>query len=397
MSIKELLEDEHEKMELQRMLDDFCDLTGLAAVVSDASGNMLTELSNVTKFCSVMRSQPGLCAKSDRQGGKLAVESGKACIYRCHAGLIDFAVPVFVDGKHEGNVLTGQVRTKMTLSHDFSETRLEDIDFNQELLKSYFDDIPMMDEDRIIKSTKVLEIIARYLEDRIGLNRLRKGDAVQSEQMEKCNAFKRGAEMVVDCLRTIKYDMGIALIADLLEEHIVHGISKLNEELYKNIYYYEMKRLNLNIESMTDYECETVDFFYNIFDELFSQILERKCFGRPEDMEYAIGYIQRYSSEKMTSKNVSDYMNLSSDYFGKLFKERFNQSVTDYIVHYKVGIAKRRLVMSDESITEIALDLGYSDVNYFSRVFKKVIGVSPKQYKGMSEKQLKKYVNKITE
>lgn len=96
---------------LQRLQDNLSQALGLAFVTVDYRGRLVTQPSGFTRFCSCMRShaQYGtLCNQCYAHGGLHATMAGKPCIYRCHGGLAEFAVPLMVDGTYLGAVMGGQ-------------------------------------------------------------------------------------------------------------------------------------------------------------------------------------------------------------------------------------------------------------------------------------------------
>jgi len=98
---------------LQIIQDRFSDATCFSAITVDIYGNPLTEYSNFTSFCQSMRKNKKFkdkCHECDAHGGVEAARKGEPQIYRCHAGLIDFAVPIKVKGQFVGTVLGGQVK-----------------------------------------------------------------------------------------------------------------------------------------------------------------------------------------------------------------------------------------------------------------------------------------------
>ena len=68
-------------------------------------------------------------------------------------------------------------------------------------------------------------------------------------------------------------------------------------------------------------------------------------------------------------------------YLTRVFKEQFGQTVTGYLMQLRITQAKRLLRFSDKNIEVIAQECGMSDANYFSRIFKKVEGTTPGQYR----------------
>lgn len=97
---------------LQSLQDAFADATGMAALTTDDTGSV-TELSNGTDFCMnfTRRSRVGCerCNKCDLQGGEESSKTGRPAVYYCHGGLVDFAAPIILNGKHIGSLIGGQV------------------------------------------------------------------------------------------------------------------------------------------------------------------------------------------------------------------------------------------------------------------------------------------------
>lgn len=101
---------------LQEIQDGFAKLTGMAALTTDEYGNAVTQGSNFTDFCMnyTRKSQLGCqrCEKCDKAGGQQTMKSGMASAYFCHAGLVDFAAPIMLNGKFIGSIIGGQVLTE---------------------------------------------------------------------------------------------------------------------------------------------------------------------------------------------------------------------------------------------------------------------------------------------
>lgn len=96
---------------LQAFQDNLSKALGLAFVTVDYRGRPVTENSGFTAFCSCMQKHGKyghLCSQCYAHGGLQATMAGKPHIYRCHCGLVEFAVPVTADGKYIGAVMGGQ-------------------------------------------------------------------------------------------------------------------------------------------------------------------------------------------------------------------------------------------------------------------------------------------------
>ncbi|MCI2062351.1 MAG: PocR ligand-binding domain-containing protein [Eubacteriaceae bacterium] len=94
---------------LQKVQNQFSDATGMGFVTVDYKGMPITEPSGFTDFCKIVRRKTNLCNICDAHGGLRAEIDGKPVIYRCHTGLLDFAVPLTLNGVYCGAILGGQV------------------------------------------------------------------------------------------------------------------------------------------------------------------------------------------------------------------------------------------------------------------------------------------------
>lgn len=91
-------------------------------------------------------------------------------------------------------------------------------------------------------------------------------------------------------------------------------------------------------------------------------------------------YIQENFTKELSLDQVADHVGLNPDYLGKLFKKVEGQTFTDYLISLRMEKAKELLSERSLSIKQISYMVGYSDPNYFSRAFKKYVGISATQY-----------------
>lgn len=101
---------------LQQFQDGFSEFTGMASLITDENGVPVTVGSGFTDFCTNLTRKSPIgckrCEQCDKNGALQTFRNKKPTVYRCHAGLIDYASPIMVDGKVIGSFIGGQVRTE---------------------------------------------------------------------------------------------------------------------------------------------------------------------------------------------------------------------------------------------------------------------------------------------
>jgi ligand-binding sensor protein len=171
---------------LQEVQDCFARATGFAAITVDFQGKPLIEYSSFSNFCAKLREDSvynDKCRQSDAHAGLEAVRNGSLCIHRCHGGLIDFAVPIMVDGEYLATFMCGQVK-----SNDFGDVETHLIQPDDEIFKKnpalieLYDQIPTLPAARIKAAVRLLEITVNAIVERFNL---RRGNSLLREEEHK--------------------------------------------------------------------------------------------------------------------------------------------------------------------------------------------------------------------
>ena len=131
-------------------------------------------------------------------------------------------------------------------------------------------------------------------------------------------------------------------------------------------------------------ECESIyelqEYLQRKTDSFFSQIKNRS------ENNSTVGLIKefiaaRYQDETLSIKDISEHVFLSSSYICTLFKNETGQTLNQYLTDFRIDKAKKLLTDPRYKITDISARVGYSDGNYFGKTFKKLVGMSPSEYR----------------
>lgn len=97
--------------------------------------------------------------------------------------------------------------------------------------------------------------------------------------------------------------------------------------------------------------------------------------------EMICDYIRANYMQDLSVQIMAEKTNYSEPYFCRMFKQIFGQNFTSYLTEYRVSMAKKMLEQPTVNIKEIGRAVGYEDSNYFAKVFKRVAGQSPTEYR----------------
>lgn len=92
-------------------------------------------------------------------------------------------------------------------------------------------------------------------------------------------------------------------------------------------------------------------------------------------------YVRNNYMKEISMQDAARMMNYSDAYFCKLFKQCFDQNFTSYLTNFRVNEAKRLLMNQNVSVKDVGMQVGYYDSNYFAKVFKRITGMIPSEYR----------------
>lgn len=307
----------------QTIQDSIAEATGMAIITVDYKGTPITIHSRRTEFCGMVRGNPAystLCEKCDSRGGLEAARLQNPYIYYCHCGVIDLAVPIVVEGRYLGAMMAGEVlldddRTDLEHMAQVDNTKAQ-VDTCPQL-SALKKQLPRMSFDKVSKCADMMSHMINYI--------------------------------VAQAVLTVKLNELNDRILSLQKTAVD------NEALAEAAHYTPSQNPTQHINTPI------------ALAEGYSHIILRP----------AIDYLKTNYKTRIYLKNLAAISNVSPNYFSKLFKREMNCSLSVYVNQLRIAEARRLLLESNISVSEISNMLGFEDSGYFIKVFKRATGETP--------------------
>jgi len=167
--------------------------------------------------------------------------------------------------------------------------------------------------------------------------------------------------------------------ANLNEENLIFEYS--TDSTLKD-YISEMLKLN-EMDYSNELKLEgLLYFFMSKLVETRKDVFNQKAYKSAElYLEKSIEFIENNYSNNIKINDIANYIGLNRSYLTHIFKKNIDTSPQEFLVNYKIDKACTLLQNTDLSIKVVAKSIGYSDPLTFSKIFKKVKGESPKNYR----------------
>ena len=108
--------------------------------------------------------------------------------------------------------------------------------------------------------------------------------------------------------------------------------------------------------------------------------IEKEIQAKNNYIKEAVLYVRNNYGKDISNITAAEYLDINSAYFCRLFKKETGYTFGQYLTHYRVNVAAGLLANFDIRVAEVAEQVGYTDSNYFSQIFKKIMGITPKEY-----------------
>ena len=151
---------------------------------------------------------------------------------------------------------------------------------------------------------------------------------------------------------------------------------------------------NKNPEALAPFRTQVImaspeavcDSFYSLQSWAFDTVDQYKsCMASVLNEENTVAAVKRYIkehlAENLSREELADTVYLTSDYLSHLFKKETGYSLTNYIIHERIEKAKLLLAQKSMSIRDVASACGFDNVSYFSKQFRSITGMTPREYR----------------
>lgn len=98
-------------------------------------------------------------------------------------------------------------------------------------------------------------------------------------------------------------------------------------------------------------------------------------------------HIAGHLDQELSRESLAELVFLHPDYFSRMFKKKTGVSITDYIMNERIQLARKMLIETDATISQIAIMVGYNNFSHFTKVFKKIVGFGPSEYRQEKSKE----------
>ena len=189
-----------------------------------------------------------------------------------------------------------------------------------------------------------------------------------------------------------------AILQELFDEMIHSGFPLAELRRISLLIYHSCSQILFRIDENSWKESWSMNVILNSDDALeiktalqdFLRLTMEKMTGNPDDLNdialQVVDYIQKHYKGEITLDSLASAVHLSPSYLSKMFKKQTGENISLYIQNTRIEKAKWLLTSTSKKVYEVAEDVGFSDPVYFSRIFKKTVGMKPKDYKEQIDK-----------
>jgi len=422
---------------ITKAVEHYSRATGIKCSVINTYGKTLYSVdysTNPCDFCSKVREALNegeeYCSKAHLYGSYQAERFGGRYIFFCPMGLVHWASPITSEGMMKGAALGGpvlMVEPEELLFEDLIRDKIDKIKEDKfEELKEHLKSVPVIPPEKVTSLSELLFMVAAHIPDAqhrqyIEQNEYYEHQSNISEYIHYIKTMggndserpaypiekerellslialgdKKGSQKILnEILGYIFFSTGgdfevmkarVLELIVLLSRAALEGGADI-EQIFGLNYQY--------INAIHDFETvEELTYWLSKIMVRFTDCVFNLSEVKHVDVIFkAVDYIRRNYMNKITLEEVASYVHLSPSYFSKVFKDEMKCNFNTYVNQVRIDMSKKLLLNESINLVDISNIVGYEDQSYFSKVFKKMVGVSPGKYRESRGQHINKEV-----
>jgi two-component system response regulator YesN len=373
------------------------------------------------RFCRRVEKVPGgaqICRNAHLYGSYQAERFGGKYVFFCPLGLTHWASPIIFEGSMRGAIVAGPVQ--MVDPDDFLIEELlknNNIINGRELaeIHKYIDDIPVIGPERVNSMSEMLFMVTAYLSGAHYSDIIEEGE-LQEQQSNISGYIHHIKTMGGDDIQVESYPLEKEKeLLSLIALGDKQGSQKILNEIFGHIFFstggnFEVIKARVlelivllsraalkggaDVEQIfgLNYKYLSQINEFKTIEELtywLSKIMARftDCVFNLADVKHvdvifrAIDFIRKNYMKKITLEDVAAHVYLCPSYFSKIFKEETKCNFSRYLNEVRIENSKALLLDENIPLVDVSSIVGFEDQSYFSKVFKKYVGISPGRYR----------------
>ncbi len=395
----------------------FSTTAGIGCIVSDDKGNILSTCGNGFSSCTLCRDKENFKEKCNRchvYGMKEAQKHGGKYVYCCPMGLNFFVSPIIEDVSVSAKITAGpfiMVDHQDYITYDIKEC-LNFTEKDIDEIRTEIYSIPIFSAEKVNQMSTLLFFSVGFMNNIVSANKMMEtqhSENIQGQIVTYINNIKNSKEYIAYPFEKEK------ALSNAISQRNKSEASKILNELFGNIFFlqkYDFKHAKsriyellvlisrFSVEAGADAE-EVLDLTYRCNEEI-NQIKnnDELCYWVTDicnqyiDMVFkyidskhsniihkSIQFVNQYYSEKITVDNMAKRVYLSTAYFSRVFKDETGISFHNYLNKIRIEKSKQILLETNLRIIDVSLMVGFEDQSYFTKVFNKLVGKTPFEYR----------------
>jgi len=407
---------------LEEILGSFSKATGLHIEAVNRKGETLAILGSKSRsdFCQFIRSNSKgerKCLASYKEATLEAVKWNEPYFFRCHAGIVIWAVPIILDNVFLGSIICGQVllwKPDVLFLRELKRSSFKVLDFD--ILQQKVKSLSISSPEQSQAAADMLFVVVNHLvkrnintmeeENACRLESLQRKADLENRKKQKNNieftdyaAYLKKERHFLSYIRLgdkTRADNSLkSLLTDLLTKTV-------GDKATIKIRVLELASLSSRaaVEGGADAEqvmviltdftneiesIERVEEFFFIVNKVIAKFLDG-IFKLADKKHLSLinnarNYIMENYHKPLTIKATADYLFISPSHLSRLFRLELDCTFNDYLTRVRVEKAVELMKKPEFSVDQVSKAIGFKSQSYFAEIFRKYIGVTPLIYK----------------